>query len=109
MNQLQRAMHNIGADIEDQEFIQAAGREAVQAAIAHDDAKSDFARQLEEEKRQRDLDAALADAVEVVARQRGRLGRRVCSVYDAKTVRQIHELLRAMGADSVSESDPSFQ
>ena len=85
VNQLQRAMHNIGADLEDLEFAAAAavGRQAVQAAIAHDEVRSDAVCQAEEEKRQRDLDAALADAVEVVARQRGRVGRRVCSTYDA--------------------------
>ena len=105
MNQLQRAMHNIGADLEDQEFIQAAGCEAVQAAIAHDDAKSDFARQLEEEKRQRDLDAALADAIEIVARQRARLGRRVCNRFDGELVRTVFETLRRVQAET---SEPGF-
>ena len=59
-----------------------------------------------EAQRQRDLDAALADAVEVVARQRQRLGRRTCTPHDGATVRKINELLRGMLADG---SVVSFQ
>jgi hypothetical protein len=62
-----------------------------------------------EEERQRDLDAALADAIEVVARHRLRVGRRVCSRKDGETIRRIHELLRAMTADSGADADASFQ
>ena len=64
----------------------------------------------EEEERQRLLDAALADAIEMVNRHRNRLGRRVCSRPDGTVTRQIYELLRSMaGADGGNDSDPSFQ
>ena len=103
MNQLQRAMHNIGADLEDQDFAAAAAREAVQAALAHDDARAEAA-QLDVQ-RQRDLDAALADAIEVVARQRTRLGRRVCNRLDGELVRIVFETLRRVQSET---SDPGF-
>jgi hypothetical protein len=62
-----------------------------------------------EEERQRLLDAALADAIETVARHRLRLGRRVCSRPDATITRQVYELLRGMAdATGGSDSDPSF-
>lgn len=38
---------------------------------------------------QRQLDAALADAIEIVARHRTRLGRRVCSRPDGAAIRQM--------------------
>jgi hypothetical protein len=107
MNQLQRAMHNIGADLEDMEFAQAAGRQAVQAAIAHDD-DADAVRAEREQaevQRQRDLDAALADAIEIVARQRARLGRRVCNRLDGELVRTVFETLRRVQAET---SEPGF-
>lgn len=64
----------------------------------------------EEEERERLQDAAFADAIEMVNRQRMRLGRRVCSRPDATTTRKIFELLRAMaGADGGADGDPSFQ
>jgi hypothetical protein len=64
----------------------------------------------EEEERQRLLDAALADAIEMVNRHRSRLGRRVCSRPDGTVTRQVYELLRSMaGADGGNDSDPSFQ
>jgi hypothetical protein len=64
----------------------------------------------EEEERERLLDAALADAIETVARHRNRLGRRVCSRPDGTVTRKIFELLRAMaGPDGGSDNDPSFQ
>lgn len=64
----------------------------------------------EEEERERLLDAALADAIETVARQRMRLGRRVCSRPDGTVTRKIFELLRGMaGADGGTDNDPSFQ
>jgi hypothetical protein len=59
--------------------------------------------------RQRNLDSALADAVEVVKRHRSRLGRNVCSTHDGAAIRQIWVLLGGMvGADGTSDSDPSF-
>ena len=63
-----------------------------------------------EEERERLLDAALADAIEMVARHRNRLGRRVCSRPDGTATRKIFELLRGM-ADATGgvDSDPSFQ
>jgi hypothetical protein len=64
----------------------------------------------EEEERERLLDAALADAIEMVARQRNRLGRRVCSRPDGTVTRKIFELLRGMaGVDGGNDGDPSFQ
>jgi hypothetical protein len=64
----------------------------------------------EEEERERLLDAALADAIETVARHRNRLGRRVCSRPDGTVTRKIYELLRGMaGVDGGSDSDASFQ
>jgi hypothetical protein len=64
----------------------------------------------EEEERERLLDAAFADAIEMVNRHRNRLGRRVCSRPDATTTRKIFELLRSMaGVDGGTDNDPSFQ
>ena len=64
----------------------------------------------EEEERQRLLDAALGDAIEMVNRRRMQLGRRVCSRPDATITRQIYELLRSMaGTDGGADNDPSFQ
>ena|ERR1700733_8813682 len=64
----------------------------------------------EEEERERLLDAALADAIETVARHRNRLGRRVCSMPDGRVTRKIFELLRGMaGPDGGTDNDPSFQ
>jgi acyl-CoA reductase-like NAD-dependent aldehyde dehydrogenase len=60
------------------------------------------------EQRQRDLDAALADAVEIVRRQRDRLGRRVCSRPDGGVIRQIFKLLENMQAEVTADNDPSF-
>jgi hypothetical protein len=57
--------------------------------------------------RQRDLDGALADAIEVVARHRARLSRKVCSRHDGQTVRQVFELLRGM-LEGGAEGDASF-
>jgi hypothetical protein len=107
-------------------------REAMQRANGDDDEAAEFGRQAiatalaevehtpppqpkrfdptEEEERQRLLDAALADAIEMVARHRMRLGRRVCSRPDGTATRMIYELLRAMaGVDGGSDNDPSFQ
>ena len=64
----------------------------------------------EEEERERLLDAALADAIETVARHRNRLGRRVCSMPDGRVTRKIFELLRGMAdASGGVDNDPSFQ
>jgi hypothetical protein len=64
----------------------------------------------DEEERERLLDAALADAIEMVARHRNRLGRRVCSRPDGTVTRKIFELLRGMaGPDGGTDNDPSFQ
>lgn len=58
--------------------------------------------------RQRDLDAALADSIEVVSRHRARLSRKVCSRHDGETVRRVFELLRGM-LETGADGDPSFQ
>lgn len=58
--------------------------------------------------KERALDEMMADVVEVVRRQRARLGRKVCSPHDGKTIRQITALLRAMSADISADNDPSF-
>lgn len=77
---------------------------AIAVALAEADKPAD------EEERQRLLDAALADAIEMVARHRMRLGRRVCSRPDGTITRKIYELLRSMaGPDGGCDGDPSFQ
>jgi hypothetical protein len=90
------------------------GREAGQAiAVALAEAERatpERFKPTEEEERERLLDAALGDAIEMVNRHRLRLGRRVCSRPDATTTRKIFELLRAMaGPDGGCDNDPSFQ
>ena len=49
-----------------------------------------------EAQKQRDLDSALAETVELVARHRARLGRKTCSVHDGATIRRIYDLLRSL-------------
>jgi hypothetical protein len=49
-----------------------------------------------EAQRQRDLDAALAEVVELVTRHRARLGRKTCSHHDGGIIRRIFDLLRSM-------------
>lgn len=57
-----------------------------------------------------DLDAAFADAIEIVARARARNGRRVCSRHDGGVARRIFALLRAVrGPEGGADDDPSFQ
>jgi hypothetical protein len=56
------------------------------------------------EQRQRDADAALADAIETVGRHRARLGRKTCSAHDGAAIRKIFELLR--GLTPGMEEDP---
>ena len=92
------------------------GRQAIATALAEVDAAEPPTPQprrfepTEEEERQRLLDAALADAIETVARHRMRLGRRVCSRPDGTITRQVYELLRSMvGPDGGADNDPSFQ
>jgi hypothetical protein len=116
MNRLSEALRR--ADIDELEVVaEEIGQQAVQIALSApvDEGKSDLARQLEhssqtEAQRQRDLDAALADSIEVVNRHRARLGRKVCSRHDGETVRKVYELLRSvMGPDAGADGDPSFQ
>lgn len=90
------------------EAAEALGRRAV--AVALEEPPTAVYKPNEEEERERLLDAALGDAIEMVNRHRSRLGRRVCSRPDATTTRKIFELLRAMaGLDGGCDSDPSFQ
>jgi hypothetical protein len=102
MNRLQRAMENADIGQLDAEA-QAIGADAVASAL---DAPIDGKAEVEAQ-RQRDLDGALADAVEAVARQRARLGRRSCTQHDGATVRRIFEELRGMLPVSNS-GDPGF-
>jgi hypothetical protein len=90
------------------EAAEAIGRQAVQIALA--EAQAPALIDAKADDRQRDLDAALADAIEVVSRHRARLGRRVCSRHDGEATRKVWELLRGMlGPDAGGDSDPSFQ
>jgi hypothetical protein len=108
VDRLRVAMRN--ANIEAMEDdVEEMGRQAVAAALAPPPHPRRF-EPTEEEERQRLLDAALADAIETVARHRMRLGRRVCSRPDATITRQVYELLRSMaGADGGADNDASFQ
>lgn len=63
----------------------------------------------EEAQRQRYLDEAMADAVEVVRRQRDRGGRKVCSANDGKVIRKVFDLLRGIHGSESADNDPSFQ
>lgn len=79
----------------------------VDSIAAHKAKAADIAAQ-----RQRDEDAALADADEIVRRMRIRLGRRVCSPGDGRTIREIWEKLKAMpgsGSEHTSDNDESFK
>jgi hypothetical protein len=106
---LQRAMQNANVDELDQ-LAEEVGQAAIATALAERAPPPDRYRPSDEEERQRLADAALGDVVEMVARHRMRLGRRVCSVSDAKVIRQAHELLRGMAdASGGIDSDPSFQ
>jgi hypothetical protein len=110
MNKLQLAMANADINALDSAG-QEIGAEAVQKALAEFESgprKVDLAKaEAAEAERQRELDAALADAVEVVARQRQRLGRRTCSTHDGAAVRRVFELLRGMLPVS-GDADPGF-
>ena len=100
MNRLREALERVDLDELEAEA-ETIGRDAVQKALAAPDLAA-------ETQRQRDLDAALADAIEVVARHRARLGRRICSRHDGEQVRRIFELLRGL-MDAGGDADPSFQ
>ena len=108
-NRLRDAMRN--ANIEALEDDEETGRQAVAAVAAA--IASPLPRRFEpteEEERQRLLDAALADAIEIVSRHRVRIGRRVCMHGRmAKIMRQIIEMLRGMaGTDGGADNDPGF-
>lgn len=109
MNRLQAAME--GADMAELEAVaDEIGRAAVIAALGPTPPRIEEEQRqnaIEAEQRQRDLDAALADAIEVVARQRQRLGRRSCTAHDGATTRRIFEALRAM-LTAANSSDPGF-
>ena len=104
---LREAMRNANIEAMDDEA-EEMGLQAVATALA----APPQPRRLEptEEERQRLLDAALGDAIEIVSRHRMRLGRRVCSRPDATITRQVYELLRSMaGTDGGADNDASFQ
>jgi hypothetical protein len=106
---LHRAMEN--ADIDElSDAAVAIGQAAVHAVLAQRPPSPQAYKPSDEEERQRLADAALGDVVEMVARHRQRLGRRVCSISDAKVIRMAHELLRGMAdASGGVDGDPSFQ
>jgi hypothetical protein len=81
-----------------------------QVALIHDEAASARKKKMEEEavEHQRQLDGALADAIEIVARHRTRLGRRVCSRPDGAVVRQMFDLLKGMSSEVGADNDPAF-
>lgn len=107
VNRLREALAR--ADVAElDEAAEALGRRAV--AVALEEPAPAVYKPNEEEERERLLDGALGDAIEMVNRHRLRLGRRVCSRPDATTTRKIFELLRAMaGPDGGADGDPSFQ
>jgi hypothetical protein len=112
-NRLREAMQRANVD-ELEDVALELGQKAVAIALAEPERPPPPAperyRPSEEEERQRLLDAALGDAIEMVNRHRTRLGRRVCSRPDATITRQVYELLRSMaGTDGGADNDPSFQ
>jgi hypothetical protein len=104
MNDQLRAAMSAADLAEIDSLAQTIGAEAVQTALAvreePEHPRDDPVRikQLQEaaEQRQRDQDAALADAIETVARHRARLGRKTFSPHDGATVRKVFELLRGL-------------
>lgn len=110
MNKLQRAMQAVverGDVAEMERTALDLGEEAVRIALCEQPGEPSDRAKLAEMERQRDLDAALADAIEIVARHRARSGRKVCSRHDGETVRKVFELLRGM-LESGADNDPSF-
>jgi hypothetical protein len=110
MNKLQRAMQ--ATDMNEIESAAVELEEAVRVALCEAPGPAPpEAIKAEAEalvlQRQRDLDAALADAIEVVSRHRARLSRKVCSRHDGETVRRVFELLRGM-LETGADGDPSF-
>jgi hypothetical protein len=109
VNRLREAMQRANID-ELEEAADELGRQAVAVALAEPDRPPKRFDPTDEEERQRLLDAALGDAIEMVNRHRLRLGRRVCSRPDATITRQVYELLRGMAdATGGADNDPSFQ
>jgi ribosomal protein L12E/L44/L45/RPP1/RPP2 len=76
-------------------------------AVAADSAQRQRAAEADEQT-QRDLDAAMADVIELLRRHRTRLGRRVCSVPDGKLARQMFGMLRSMSSEGGADNDPSW-
>lgn len=104
---LKAAMDNVDID-ELERQVKAMGRQAITVAL--EEPPPAPYKPNEDEERERILDAALADAIEMANRHRLRLGRRVCSRPDGTITRKIFELLRSMaGPDGGCDSDPSFQ
>jgi hypothetical protein len=104
VDRLREAMRN--ANIEEMdEAAEEFGRAAVAMALVEPEPPP--ALREDPEQRQRDLDAALADAIEVASRHRSRLGRRVCTRSDGEIVRVIFEALRRMQSDTSDMGFPS--
>ena len=107
VNRLREALRNVDLD-ELEEAAEEIGQQAVAIALAAPE-RPPAPRPDPEEDRQRTLDAAFGDVMEIVNRHRLRLGRRVCSSSDARVTRQVFELLRGMaGPDGGADNDPSF-
>lgn len=85
-NRLKQAMRNAEVEELEREAV-AIGVAAVQVALAEP----------ANEDQQRHLDAALDDAMDIVARHRWRMGQRL-GHDDGKIVRRIHALLRELEA-----------
>jgi hypothetical protein len=106
VNRLREAMHR--ADIDEMDETEEIGQQAVAIALSLSE-RPPAPRPDTEEERQRALDAAFGDVMEIVNRHRLRLGRRVCSMSDARVTRQMFELIRSMaGTDGGTDNDPSF-
>jgi hypothetical protein len=107
MNDLRRAMAIVDEDVE------TVGLAAVSAALVVQGPDEDaIRRKLDDEarekaeaeaQRQRDLDGAMGDVVELVARHRARLGRKTCSAHDGATIRKIFDLLRSLHSGNGDE------
>ena len=102
VDRLRQAMRNANVEELD-EVAEEIGREAVAIALTLE--PDPVPLREDPEQRQRDLDAALADSIEVASRHRSRLGRRICTRSDGEIVRLIFEALRRMQSET---SDPGF-